>query len=109
MRVHTLAMSLFDSAKDDLARDGSIMNTHILLTRDGQKVCVNDHAGVDKDAMARTLKAVAPACKAVGSTFVRGLPGSPQSMWVSVRPSVYANRVEAIVVSVGSPRMDPGS
>ena len=66
--LHTLAMSLLDNAKDDLARDGSVMNTHILLKMNGQKVCIAD-AGVDNDAMARTLKAVAPACKAVGSTF----------------------------------------
>ena len=25
--LHTLAMSLFDNAKDDLARDGWVMNT----------------------------------------------------------------------------------
>ena len=48
--LHTLAMSLLDNAKDDLARDGSVMNTHILLKRNGQKVCIAD-AGVDKDAM----------------------------------------------------------
>ena len=96
--LHTLAMSLFDNAKDDLARDGSVKNTHILLTRDGRKVWVNDHAGVDKDAMARTLKAVAPACKAVGSTFEAWI--APEH--VGVRPSVHPNRVEGIVVSVQS-------
>ena len=66
--LHTLAMSLLDNAKDDLARDGWVMKTHMLLKRNDEKVCIAD-AGVDKDAMARTLKAVAPACKAVGSTF----------------------------------------
>ena len=85
--LHTLAMSLFNNAKDDLARDGSVMNTHILLTRDGHKVWVNDHAGVDKDAMARTLKALAPACKAVGSTFEAWI--APEH--VGVR-SVHSNR-----------------
>ena len=53
---------------------------------------------VDKDAMARTLKAVAPACKAVGSTFEAWI--APEH--VDVRPSVHPNRVEAIVVSVQS-------
>ena len=59
---------------------------------------VNDHAGVDKDAMARTLKAVAPACTAVGSTFEAWM--APEQ--VGVRPSVHPNHVEAIVVSVQS-------
>ena len=95
--LHTLAMSLFDNAKDDLARDGSVMNTHILHKRNGQKLCIAD-AGMDKDAMARTLKALAPACKAVGSTFEAWI--APEH--VDVRPSVHPNRVEAIVVSVQS-------
>ena len=79
--LHTLAMSLFNNAKDDLARDGSVKSTHILLTRDGHKVWVNGHAGVDKDAMARTLKAVAPACKRRWDLPSR--PGWHRSMWVS--------------------------
>ena len=95
--LHTLAMSLFDNAKDDLARDGWVTKTHMLLKRNGQKVCIAD-AVVDKDAMARTLKAVAPACKAVGSTFEAWM--APEH--VGVRPSVHPNRVEAIVVSVQS-------
>ena len=48
--------------------------------------------------MARTLKAVAPACKAVGSTFEAWM--APEH--VGVRPSAHPNRVEAIVVSVQS-------
>jgi hypothetical protein len=84
------------NAKDDLARDGSVMNTHVLLKRNGQKVCVAD-VGV-KDAMTRTLKAVAPACKAVGSTFEAWI--APEH--VVVRPSAHPNRAEAIVVSVQS-------
>eukprot|EP00966_Prymnesium_polylepis_P266974 6167810-Prymnesium_polylepis.1 len=48
--------------------------------------------------MARTLKAVAPACKAVGSTFEAWI--APEH--VGVHPSVHPNRVEAIVVSVQS-------
>ena len=95
--LHTFAMSLFDNTKNALARDGSVMNTHILLKRNGQKVCIAD-ACVDKDAMARTLKAVAPACKAVGSTFEAWM--APEH--AGVRPSVHPNRVEAIVVSVQS-------
>ena len=49
--LHTLAMSLFDNAKNDLARDGSVK-------RNDEKVCIVE-AGVDKDKMARTLKALA--------------------------------------------------
>ena len=85
------------ATKDELARDGFVMKTHILLKRNDEKVCIAD-AGVDKDAMARTLKAVAPACKAVGSTFEAWMAQEQ----VGVRPSVHPNRVEAIVVSVQS-------
>ena len=60
-------------------------------------MCIAD-TGVDKDAMARTLKAVAPACKAVGSIFEAWI--APED--VGARPSVHTNRVEAIVVSVQS-------
>ena len=60
-------------------------------------MCIAD-AGVDNDAMARTLKAVAPACKAVGSTFEAWM--APEH--AGVRPSAHPNRVEAIVVSVQS-------
>jgi hypothetical protein len=95
--LHTLAMSLFDNAKDDLARDGRVMKTHMLLKRNGEKVCIVD-AGVDKDAMARTLKELAPDCKAVGSTFEAWM--APEH--VGVRPSVHPNRVEGIVVLVQS-------
>ena len=56
---------------------------------------------MDKDAMARTLKAVAPACKAVGSTFEAWIAHVP-SEHVDVRPLMHPNRVEAIVVSVQS-------
>ena len=28
--LHTFAMSLFDNAKNDLARDGSVMKTHMV-------------------------------------------------------------------------------
>ena len=69
----------------------------MLLKRNGEKVCIVD-AGVDKDAMARMLKAVAPACKAVCSTFEAWM--APEH--VGVRPSVHPNRVEAIVVLVQS-------
>eukprot|EP00966_Prymnesium_polylepis_P241964 5595631-Prymnesium_polylepis.1 len=50
--------------------------------------------------MARTLKAVAPACKAVGSTFETWI--APED--VDARPSVHPipNHIEAIVVSVQS-------
>ena len=48
--------------------------------------------------MARTLKAVAPACKAVGSTFEAWM--APEH--AGVRPSVHPNRVEGIVVLVQS-------
>ena len=95
--LHTLAMSLLDNAKNDLARDGSVMKTHMLLKRNDETVYIVE-AGVDKDAMARTLKAVAPACKAVGSTFEAWI--APEH--VGVRPSVHPNRFEAIVVSVQS-------
>ena len=95
--LHTLAMSLFDNAKDGLARDGWVMKTHMLLKRNGQKLCIAD-AGMDTDAMARTLKALAPDCKAVGSTFEAWI--APEH--AGIRPSVYPNRVEAIVVSVQS-------
>jgi hypothetical protein len=95
--LHTLAMSLLDNAKDDLARDGFVMKTHMLLKRNGQKLCIAD-AGMDKDAMARTLKALAPVCKAVASTFEAWI--APEH--VDVRPSVHPNGVEAIVVSVQS-------
>ena len=100
--LHTFAMSLFDNAKDDLARDGWVMKTHpdasgMLLKRNGEKVCIVG-AGVDKDAMARTLKELFPDCKAVGSTFEVWM--APEH--VGVRPSVHPNRVEAIVVSVQS-------
>ena len=95
--LHTLAMSLLDNAKDDLARDGCVMKAHMLLKRNNEKVCIVE-AGVDKDAMARTLKALAPACKAVGSTFEAWM--APEH--VGVRPSVHPNRVEGIVVSVQS-------
>ena len=105
--LHTLAMSLLDNAKDDLARDGFVMITHMLLKRNGQKLCIAD-AGVDKDAMARTLKALAPACKAVGSTFEAWIAYVP-SEHVDVRPSMHPNRVEAIVVVVQSKDADPGS
>ena len=77
----------------------------MLLKRNDQKVCIAD-AGVDKDAMARMLKAVAPACKAVGSTFEAWIAHVPRSAHVpehvDVRPSMHPNRVEAIVVLVQS-------
>ena len=100
--LHTLAMSLLDNAKDDLARDGSVMNTHILLKTNGQKVCVAD-AGVDKDAMARTLKAVAP-----GSTFEAWM--APEHVGVRL---VSAPRCTPTASKLSwcpcSPRKDPDS
>ena len=39
-------MSLFDNAKNGLARDGSVMKTHMLLKRNNEKVCIVE-AGVD--------------------------------------------------------------
>ena len=85
------------ATKDELARDGFVMKTHMLLKRNDEKVCIVE-AGVDKDKMAHTLKALAPACKAVGSTFEAWI--APEH--VGVRPSVHPNRVEAIVVLVQS-------
>ena len=76
------------------------MNTHMLLKRNDEKVCIVE-AGVDKDKMARTLKALAPACKAVGSAFEAWMAYVP-SEHVDVRPSMHPNRVEAIVVVVQS-------
>ena len=72
------------------------MNTHMLLKRNDEKVCIVE-AGVDKDKMARTLKALAPACKAVGSTFEAWIAYVP-SEHVDVRPSMHPNRVEAILL-----------
>ena len=94
--LYTFAMALLDNAKNALARDGSVMNTHTLLKRNAQKVCIAE-AGVDKDAMARMLKAVAPACKAVGSTFEAWMARD-----VDARPSLHPSRFEAIVVLVQS-------
>ena len=59
-------------------------------------MCIAD-AGVDEDAMARKLKAVAPVCKAVGSVFETSM--APDE---GVRPSAHHNRVEEIVVLVQS-------
>ena len=105
--LHTLAMSLFDNAKDDLARDGWVMKTHMLLKRNGQKLCIAD-AGMDKDAMARTLKALAPACKAVGSTFEAWM--APEHVGVRL---VSAPRCTPTASKLSwcpcSPRKDPGS
>ena len=79
------------------------MNTHMLLKRNDEKVC-NVEAGVDKDEMARMLKEVAPACKAVGSTleaWIAYVPSEHVDVRV-VRSSMHPNRVEAIVVVVQS-------
>ena len=92
--LHTLAMSLLDNAKDDLARDGFVMKTHMLLKRNDETVCIVE-AGVDKDKMAHTLKELAPACKAVGSTMEAWMAYVPRSAHlpehVDVRPSMHVN------------------
>ena len=66
--------------------------------RETEKVCIVG-AGVEVCiAMARTLKELAPDCKAVGSTFEAWM--APEH--AGVRPSVHPDRVEGIVVSVQS-------
>lgn len=96
-------MRLFDDAKGELVRHGTVMNTHVLLKRDNTSVCLVE-ADVDKDAMVChcQLKAVAPACKAVESTFEAWMADYKDDPAVNVRPSAHPSRVEAIVVSVQS-------
>jgi|EP00966_Prymnesium_polylepis_P282652 hypothetical protein len=38
--LHAFAMDLCESAKDDLARDGSVLPANTLLLADGKKVCI---------------------------------------------------------------------
>ena len=97
--LHAFALNLYESAKQSLARDGSVLPTKILLLADDTKMCIVMPEGLNSpvaDAVADAVKTFAP--KAVGSA---------SEAWVApehahVRASEHPNRVEAIVVSVQS-------
>ena len=97
--LHAFALNLYESAKQSLARDGSVLPTKTLLLADDKKVCIAVPEGLNSpvaDAVADAVKTFAP--KAVGSA---------SEAWVApehahVRASEHPNRVEAIVVSVQS-------
>jgi hypothetical protein len=95
--LNVLAVDLLVSARDELVRHGSVCLSHVLLKGNGLRVFIAD-TGSDTDSMLRTLRALAPACSAVVSTF---------EAWVApehagVRPSAHPSRVEAVVVCVQS-------
>ena len=100
--LYTFAMELFETAKNELTRDGSVMHQHILLKRDDTKLCLlvaSCHTQDHKDMIARQLKAVAPACKAVGTIFEAWMAENSDG---NTPPSSDPNRFEAIWVSVQS-------
>ena len=88
--LHAFALNLYDSAKQSLARDGSVWPTRILLLADDTKMCIVVPEGLNSpvaDAVADAVKTFAP--KAVGSA---------SEAWVApehahVRASEHPNRV----------------
>ena len=66
--LHAFALNLYESAKQSLARDGSVLHTKTLPLADDKKVCIAVPEGLNSPVAGAVADAVKMlAAKAVGS------------------------------------------
>ena len=92
--LYKLAMDLFQHAKNDLAEDGAIVPTQMVVMPDGMRVCVVLPEGLREDVVkkvADTVEGLSPKAVCLVS-----------EAWATFDTGPCTQRFEAITVSVKS-------